>query len=43
MTGWFDYAIFIGPTTAAPIIVKKLKCKWSTPPTSQGSAWWLRR
>ena len=29
MTGWFEYAIFIGATTAVTIIVKKLKCKYN--------------
>ena len=28
MTGWLEYAIFIGATTAVTIIVKKLKCKY---------------
>ena len=29
MTGWFEYAIFIGATAAVTIIVKKLKCKYN--------------
>ena len=29
MTGWLEYAIFIGATTAVTIIVKKLKCKYN--------------
>ena len=29
MTGWFEYAIFIGATTAITIIVKKLHCKYN--------------
>ena len=29
MTGWFEYAIYIGATTAVTIIVKKLKCKYN--------------
>ena len=29
MTGWLEYAIFIGATTAVTIIVKKLQCKYN--------------
>ncbi|MFM7987676.1 MAG: hypothetical protein ACKPKO_51020, partial [Candidatus Fonsibacter sp.] len=29
MTGWLEYAIFIGATTAVMIIVKKLHCKYN--------------
>ena len=29
MTGWFEYAIFIGAATAITIIVKKLQCKYN--------------
>ena len=29
MTGWLEYAICIGATTAVTIIVKKLKCKYN--------------
>ena len=29
MTGWLEYAIFIGATTAVTIIVKKLTCKYN--------------
>ena len=27
MTAWFEYALFIGATTAVTVIVKKLTCK----------------
>ena len=30
MTGWFEYAIFIGADTALTIIIKKLQCKYNT-------------
>ena len=29
MTGWLEYASFIGTTTAVTIIVKKLQCKYN--------------
>ena len=29
MTGWLEYAIFTGVTTAVTIIVKKLQCKYN--------------
>ena len=29
MTGWLEYAIFIGATTAVTIIVKNLQCKYN--------------
>ena len=29
MTGWLEYAIFIGATTAVTIILKKLQCKYN--------------
>ena len=29
MTGWLEYAVCIGATTAVAIILKKLKCKYN--------------